>query len=93
MVIGCACVTFRAEWVTSLKEKRMVIKNLMERAKHKFNISIAEVDCQDCHETLVIGFACVSNSASHADEMVEKVVRFLENNTDALLQHVEKEIL
>lgn len=33
-------VTLRASWVHSLKEKRMVIKGLMQRLRNKFNISV-----------------------------------------------------
>jgi len=40
-------VTLRASWVHSLKEKRMVIKSLMQRLRNKFNISVGEVDEQD----------------------------------------------
>ena len=42
MVIGTCAVYLTADWVTSLKEKRSVVKGIVERAKHKFNISIAE---------------------------------------------------
>ena len=92
MVNGCAEVTFRAEWVHSLKEKRMVLKSLMERTRIRYHVAIAEVDRQDVHQEMVIGFACVSNRASHAEEMVDKVIDFLEKNTDAVLCRVEKEI-
>ena len=34
MIIGTCEVTFRADWVTSLKEKRMVLKSLMEKTRH-----------------------------------------------------------
>ena len=40
MVIGICEATFRAEWVTNLKEKRMVVKSLIERTRHK-NIQLA----------------------------------------------------
>ena len=52
-------ITLRASWVHSLKEKRMVIKSIMQRLKNKFNISVSEVDEQDIHQTLVIGIAAV----------------------------------
>lgn len=77
MIIGTCEVTFRADWVTSLKEKRMVLKSLMEKTRHKFNISIAEVDNQDNHKLLTIGFACVSNESRHADSMVQHVLDFM----------------
>ena len=41
---------FTAEWVTSLKEKRMVVKSLVEKTKHKFNVSVAEIENQDIHQ-------------------------------------------
>jgi hypothetical protein len=81
-----------AEWVTSLKEKRMVVKSIIERAKHKFNISIAEVDKQDIHRSIVIGFACVSNEVNHVREMMDTVADFIENNTDAVVDNIEMEV-
>ena len=93
MIIGTCEVTFRADWVTSLKEKRMVIKSLMEKTRHKFNISIAEVDNQDNHKLLTIGFACVTNESRHADSMVQHVLDFMEKNTEAELIYAEREII
>jgi len=92
LVIGVCTVYMTAEWVFSLKEKRMVVKSIIERAKHKFNISIAEIDRQDIHKNIVIGFACVTNDASHANSIIENVVTFIENNTDAVIDDVEIEI-
>lgn len=93
MFIGACTMSFTAEWVTSLKEKRMVVKHIVEKAGHKFNISIAEVDKQDVHRSIVVGFACVSNEVSHVDQMMNKIIDFIENNTDAVLDDVETEIM
>lgn len=93
MVIGSCVVVFRAEWVTSLKEKRMVIKSLVEKTRHKFNVSIAEVDTQDVHQICTIGFACVSNESRHADSMVGHILDFMENNTEAELISTETELI
>jgi len=90
MFIGSCIITLRAEWVHTLKEKRMIIQSLTKRAR---NIAIAEVDEQDTHQLIVIGFACVSNEYNHADEMVEKVIQFIEGNTDAIVDNVEKDII
>ena len=58
MRIGIATVTLRADWVHSLKEKRMVVKSLCSRIRNKFNVSVAEVEAQDIHQTIVLGIAC-----------------------------------
>ena len=87
MMVGTCEVTLRIPWALSLKDKRMVVKSLVEKTRHKFNISIAEVDKQDIHREAVIGFACVTNS------IIDNVIRFMENNTEAEIEEVFREIL
>lgn len=93
MIVGVCEATFRAEWVSSLKEKRMVVKSLIERTRHKFNAAVAEVDRQEEHKLFVVGFACVTNEARHADEMLRNILDFMEKNTEAELVSAEREIL
>lgn len=93
MVVGICEATFRAEWVTSLKEKRMAVKSLVERTRHKFNAAVAEVDRQEEHKMFVIGFACVTNETRHADVMLQNILDFMERNTEAELVFAEREIL
>lgn len=92
MFVGICEVTFRAEWVSSLKEKRMVVKSLVEKTRHKFNASVAEVDRQEEHKMLVIGFACVSNEKSHTERMLQHILDFMEKNTEAELISAEYEV-
>ncbi len=84
---------FTAEWVTSLKEKRMVVKSLVEKTKHKFNVSVAEIENQDVHQSIVIGIACVSNDAVHARQMTENIIDFMDFSTDAVLDTANVEII
>jgi uncharacterized protein YlxP (DUF503 family) len=74
-----------AEWVNTLKEKRMVVKSIVEKTRHKFNISVAEVEEQDIHRTAVIGFAFVTNDAVLAEKIADNVLSYIENNTDAVI--------
>ena len=84
-------VTLRASWVHSLKEKRMVIKSLMQRLKNKFNISVSEIDEQDIHQTLVIGISGVCGSSAQIDSTMENIINFIEQNTDAEIINIENE--
>ena len=93
MIIGTCTVTLRISWASSLKEKRMVIKSLMDRMKNKFNISVAEVEEQDNHRIAVIGFVCVTNETSHANSIIDNVVNYIEDNTEAEIEDIFKEIL
>ncbi len=85
-------VGLRASWVNSLKEKRMVIKSLMQRIKNKFNVSVSEVDDQDIHKSIVIGIAAVGTSQEILDSTYEALVNFIEDNTDGEIVSIEKEI-
>lgn len=93
MIIGTCTVYMTASWSESLKEKRMVVKSIIEKTKNKFNVSVAEVDRQDLHQSIVIGFACVTNNVSHANSIIDNVLNFIERNTDAVIDDVEIEIL
>ncbi len=93
MIIAIAKIKLGAPWVHSLKEKRMIVKSIIDKVKHKFNVSIAEVENQDIHQTIVIGIALVSNSSSHGDSVLQKVIDYIEKNCEANIEGIETEIL
>jgi len=91
MIVGIMRITLYAPWVNSLKEKRMVVKSICGKAAAKFNISISEVEELDIHRTVVLGIACVTNDSSHCDSILDNVLKFIENNTEAEIVKVERE--
>ncbi|MGO5072582.1 DUF503 domain-containing protein [Clostridium sporogenes] len=93
MIIGTAKIYLYANWVHSLKEKRMIVKSIISKTKNKFNVSIAEVEMQDIHQSIVIGIACVSNNTKQADSIIQNVVNYIEGNTEAIVQNIETEII
>jgi len=93
MIIGTMELTLYAPWVHSLKEKRMVVKSICGKVMAKFNVSIAEVDTQDIHQTITIGIACVTNDTAHADDILENVLNHIESNTEAEVIRITKEII
>ena len=91
MIILFMKVTLRASWVHSLKEKRMVVKSIVQKLKNKFNISVAEVENQDIHNTIIIGIAGICANPSQSDSIMEHIITFIECNTDAEIIDIEKE--
>ncbi|MGM9973126.1 MAG: DUF503 domain-containing protein [Clostridiaceae bacterium] len=83
MIIGTLEVKLMVPWSHSLKEKRMVLRSITERIKNKFNVSVAEVDNQDLHQSIVLGIACVTNETSHANSILQKVLDYIEGNCEA----------
>ena len=84
-----AKLTFYIPHATSLKEKRQVCRSLTDKAKKRFNASIAEVATQDTHQTLTIGIAVVSGEAAHAKSYLEEIIRYMETHADAELTKVD----
>jgi uncharacterized protein YlxP (DUF503 family) len=91
MVIAVMTVTLRAPWVHSLKEKRSELKSLLAKIRNTFNVSAAETDQQDVHQTLVICVAAIAANHQLADSTMESIERFIEQNTDAEVVGVERE--
>jgi len=78
----------------SLKGKRKVVKSICSRVENKFNVSIAEIEDQDYWQTATLGIVCVSNDGRHANEVLSRVVTFIETaRGDAEFTDYEIEIL
>lgn len=92
MIIGAAIIKMYAPWVHSLKEKRSIVKGIISKVQNKFNVSISEIEEQDIHQTIVIGIACVSGSVRLADSIIDNIIVFIEENTEAKIINVLREI-
>jgi len=64
----------------SLKEKRRIVKSLMSRLRNQYNISIAEVDDHDLWQIATIGISCISNSNNHVDQIINNIIKYIEQN-------------
>ena len=93
MVIGMIKLNINIPWAHSLKEKRKEVKSICDKVKNRYNASIAEVDKHDIHQEIGLGIAWVSNSFSHSDSIGEKVLNFIEDNTEGDIIDVQKEIV
>ena len=84
-------ITLRASWVHSLKEKRMVVKSIVQRLKNKFNVSVSEVQYQDIHQQIGIGICAVCGDQKQVDSTLENLIDFVEENTDAEIINIESD--
>ena len=89
MHVVSAKLTFYIPQAASLKDKRQVSRSLIDRARQKFNASVAEVATQELHRTLTVGVAVVSGDAAHAQDSIDAIIRFMDKNAEAELSEVE----
>ena len=78
----------------SLKDKRQVSRSLTSRIQNQFNVSVAEVEDNDLRQRLTLGVCCVSNDSAHANQVLSRVVSFVEDSRrDVELLDYELEII
>jgi uncharacterized protein len=80
VIVGTLLVELRLPGNHSLKGKRQVVKSLIARLHNRYNVAAAEVENNDRWQVATLGVACVSNSAPHANEILESVVSFIESD-------------
>lgn len=77
----------------SLKDKRQVVRKVIDRLSARFNLSIAEVGDQDAWQQAVLGISVVSGDRRHADEQLEKIIHAVDEMYLAPLVSRQTEIL
>jgi len=80
MIIGSCSLDFYIYNSNSLKDKRHVVKSIIDKVRNKYNVSIAEVDQLDSWSNCTIGFVCVSNSTSHTNRVISTVINYVESD-------------
>lgn len=70
-------VEIRIPQAQSLKDRRQVVRSLLDGARHRFAVSAAEVGGQDTWQRATLGFAVVASEARLAEEVLDAIDRFL----------------
>jgi uncharacterized protein YlxP (DUF503 family) len=61
----------------SLKDKRAVIRAMVDGARARFAVAAAETDHQDKRQRAGLAFASVSGTSGHAADVIDEVERYL----------------
>ncbi|MGI9147948.1 MAG: DUF503 domain-containing protein [Chloroflexota bacterium] len=94
MHVGIARVALHLAGNDSLKGKRMVVKSVAQRVRNRFNVAVAEIDTHDAWQVATLGIVCLSDDPRHSNEMLNKVVNFIESERlDAEVGAVDMELI
>lgn len=75
MFVGALLVDLYMPDSVSLKDKRQVIRRIIDRTRHRFNASAAEVGDLESVKRGSIAVTCVSNSEYQVKEMLAEIER------------------
>lgn len=93
-VVGVLRVTLHLPESASLKSKRHVVAGLLRRVRARFQVAAAEVGERDRWQVAHLAVACVSADGRHADEILARVLAFVEAEShEAQVTHVSTELL
>lgn len=78
MVVGVVQLRFALHDVFSLKEKRSIVKRIVNRVRNKFSVAVAEVDDNDVLQSAVVGICAVGNERAFINSVLSKVIDFVD---------------
>ena len=93
MVVGVLEMRLLIREATSLKDKRRIVKGLVDRLRNDFNVSASEVDALDLRQTAMLGVTLATNDRVFADQVLAKVVDYVRRAPGAELVDYQIEFL
>jgi uncharacterized protein YlxP (DUF503 family) len=83
-------IELRLPLASSLKDKRQIVRHLLETARRRFSVAAAELDFLDLRQRALLGFAAISADVTHVEEVLDEVRRFVWSHPE--LEVVAKEL-
>lgn len=93
MIVGTLEIRLHLRDARSLKDKRRVVRSLKDRIRAGFNVSVAEVDAQDMHQSAVLAVVQVGNDTRYINGTLDKVVQAVRSDPAAGLVDYSIEFL
>jgi len=89
MIVSMIQIIFEIPDIDNIKEKRRIIKSVLEKMRKRYHLSAAEVDLNDSLSFAQIGGALVSNSKTFGEAALQKAFNMIENETNVRIQDMK----
>ena len=89
MIVSMIQIIFEIPDILNIKEKRRIIKSVLEKMRRRFHMTAAEVDLQDSLSFAQIGGALVSNSKQFGETVLRKAFDLIEKDTPVRIQDMK----
>jgi uncharacterized protein YlxP (DUF503 family) len=80
MYVAVCQMTLHIGASASLKDKRQVVRSVLQRVRNQFEVAAAEVASQESWQLATLGLSYVSGNAQHAQEVIERAARYVEES-------------
>jgi uncharacterized protein YlxP (DUF503 family) len=93
MIVAISSFELHLPESRSLKDKRRVVKSLIDRLYQRHRVSVAETAFHDLHQRAEISLAAVTNREGEMDRLMTDVRELVEAVPDVYLTRWEPQIL
>lgn len=93
MVVGVSVFELHIPAARGLKEKRKVIKSLIDRIHRRFRVSIAETDLHDLHQRAEITLAAVALNEYEGRRLMDAIRELIDGEPQASLTHWDPQLM
>jgi uncharacterized protein YlxP (DUF503 family) len=93
MTVGISSFELHLPSARSLKDKRRIVKSLVDRIHQRYRVSIAETDLHDLHQRAEISMAAVTNGESEMEKLMDEVRNLVEAVPELYLTRWDPQIL
>lgn len=93
MVVGISVCELHLPAARSLKDKRRVVKSLVERIHRRCRVSVAETDFQDLHQRAEISIAVVGNGERELSDLMEQLRGLIDQEVEAVVTFWQPQFL
>lgn len=90
LVVAGALVELYLPGASSLKDKRQVIKSLIQRLKNRYNISLLEAYYLDLWQRAGLGLAFLAFNQAEAAKLLDKIKNFIEQTSESEIIKYDK---
>lgn len=80
MNYGVLRLDLRLNSTNSLKDKRSIVRKLIEKVRHAYTVSVNEVGDHDLIGNSVIGVSLTGRDALEVEKVLQQILRIVEEN-------------
>lgn len=92
-IIGLLVMDIYVSDAATLKDKRGVVKSLIDRLGNRYNVSVAEIDQLDDRARATLAVVNVANDRAHVESVLSHVLATAEGERRAVVEGSYTEII
>jgi uncharacterized protein YlxP (DUF503 family) len=93
MLIGLSVFELHLPHSRSLKEKRKVVKGVVDRLHERYRVSVLESGFHDLHQRAEVSVAYLAGSESELDRMAAEMRRNVDDLAEAMVSKWDDKVL